>query len=663
MRAAALRMLAADAVQAANSGHPGMPLGLADVMTVLVERHLKFYSGAPDWPDRDRLILSAGHGSMLLYAMLSLSGYADFGIEQLKNFRQLGSMTPGHPEYHKGSGVETTTGPLGQGLANAVGFAIAEAFMQAKFGDSLVDHATYVIVGDGCLMEGVSHEAIGLAGHLGLSKLIVLWDDNNITIDGEVGLADSCHQLQRFQASGWNVGQCDGHDPASIDRAISEARQSDGPALVACKTRIGFGAPTKEGQASAHGAPLGDAEIAGLREALGWDYPPFEIPKAVCEQWQAIGSRGAEAYRSWIARRDTMPEHHQREFNRMLSGAMSSELQPAIDEFKSDIARSRPGIATRKASELILSQINPLIPEHIGGSADLTGSNNTKTSDLGVFERTSRSGRYLHYGIREHAMAAAMNGMALHGGIRPYGGTFLCFADYAKPAIRLSALMQLPVTYVMTHDSIGLGEDGPTHQPIEHLAMLRSLPDLQVIRPCDPVETAEAWQIALESCSKPTVIALSRQSVPTVRCEQHTTENLSRLGAYVLDEAVASDLQAVLIATGSEVALAMAAKAQLEAEGIGVRVVSMPCQELFQSADDDYRRKVLPPGPVRVAVEAACSFGWDRWLCGEGGSEQASAFVGIETFGASAPAEDLFSHFGITADEIVRAVRNLLDRR
>ena len=654
-RAAALRILAADAVQAARSGHPGMPLGMADVMTVLVRNHLKFHANDADWPDRDRLVLSAGHGSMLLYGMLYLTGHSTFDIEQIKQFRQLGSHTAGHPEYEPGSGVETTTGPLGQGLANAVGFAIAEESLRARFGEAVIDHRTYAIVGDGCLMEGISHEAIGLAGHLGLSRLIVLWDDNGITIDGAVELADSCSQEDRFRASGWMVQRCDGHDPEAIDHAISRAHRSDRPTLIACQTRIGFGAPSKEGSAAAHGAPLGEDEIAGLRKALGWEHPPFHIPDTIVADWRAIGERGAPAAQAWRDRLAALPDDRRREFDRRLARAIPPELTPALIDFKREMVRTCPQVATRKASEMVLERVNGIIHEHVGGSADLTGSNNTRTRDLGIFDRACRSGRYIHYGIREHAMAGAMNGMALHGGIRPYGGTFLCFADYCKPAIRLSALMKLPVTYVMTHDSIGLGEDGPTHQPIEHLAMLRAMPNVKLLRPCDAIETAEAWSIAVESRESPTVLALTRQSVPTLRTGD-PSPNQSERGAYVMAEATAGDAQAILIASGSEVALAMTAREHLETMGIGTRVVSMPCWELFTDTDVAYRREVLPAGPVRVGIEAGCSLGWERWL----GDETRSAFIGLDSFGASAPAEQLFVHFGVTVQAIVRAVEDLL---
>ncbi len=656
--ASAVRVLSMDAVQAAKSGHPGMPMGMADVATVLFRNHLRFDASNPGWPDRDRFILSAGHGSMLLYSLLHLTGYCDFGIDQLKNFRQLGYNTAGHPEFGHGAGIETTTGPLGQGLANAVGFAIAEEAMRARFGSQLVDHHTYVLVGDGCLMEGISHEAAGLAGRLKLSRLIALWDNNGITIDGKVELSDTTDQLGRFEAAGWSVIACDGHDPDDIDSSISKAKQGSRPTLIACKTNIGFGSPNKEGTASAHGAPLGEDEVQLTRDVYGWPFPPFEIPADIKDAWLGIGARGTADQKSWQSRLNTLPTRRRAEFDRVVEGKPPRKLKSALTLLKSEAARSNAGPATRKSSEIVLSSINPIMPEIIGGSADLTGSNNTLTPDLGVFDENTRDGRYIYYGIREHAMAAAMNGMALHGGVRPYGGTFLCFTDYARPSIRLSALMKVPVVYVMTHDSIGLGEDGPTHQPVEHLAMLRSTPNLQVIRPCDTVETAEAWQTALTTLDRPTVIALSRQGVPTLR-NSHIASNLTGRGAYIMREAQAPR-RVILMATGTEMSVADAARDLLEAQGIGTRVVSMPCWELFERQSEGYRRRVLPRGPVRVAIEAGVRQGWDKWLCSERGTERKSAFVGMTGFGASAPGSDLFTHFGITADAVVEEALSLL---
>jgi transketolase len=633
-------------------------MGMADVATVLFEKHLKFDAAAPDWPDRDRFVLSAGHGSMLLYGLLHLTGYADMTLEQLKNFRQLGSITAGHPEYGHAKGVETTTGPLGQGLANAVGMAMAEQSMAARFGKKVVDHRTYVIAGDGCLMEGVSHEAIGLAGRQKLSKLIVLWDDNGISIDGKVALSDVTDQMTRLLAAGWSVFSCDGHDPAAIDKAIAQAKQSPLPSMIACKTHIGFGSPAKQDSAGAHGSPLGAEEIAKVRKAYGWPHPAFEIPKDIRDAWAAIGARGAAARSAWEGVKATLSASRQVEFDRVIAGEPPKRLASAIRKLKKQIAEDQPKIATRKASENALAAINPVMPETIGGSADLTGSNNTLTKDLGVFDETNRKGRYVYYGIREHGMAAAMNGMALHGGVAPYGGTFLVFADYARGAMRLSALMGQRVVYVLTHDSIGLGEDGPTHQPVEHLAMLRATPNMTVLRPADAVETAEAWESALNNTAGPTVRALTRQNLPTVRTK-HSNRNLSANGAYVLAEAEGKR-RAILLATGSEVEIALAAREALEAEGIGTRVVSMPSWELFAAQPEAYRKRVLPSGPVRVGIEAAIGFGWDRWLTGERGKAAKAGFVGMEGFGASAPAGDLYKHFGVTAEATAEKVKALL---
>jgi transketolase len=657
-RAAAIRALAMDAVQAANSGHPGMPMGMADVATVLFEKHLKFDASAPNWPDRDRFILSAGHGSMLIYALLHLTGYEDMTLEQIKNFRQLGSITAGHPEYGHASGIETTTGPLGQGIANAVGFAMAEESLRARFGKKVVDHYTYVVAGDGCLMEGISHEAIGLAGMQKLSKLIMLWDDNNISIDGEVTLSDITDQKKRFQAAGWHVLECDGHDPEDIDRALTQAKDANKPSMIDCKTHIGFGSPAKQDTAKAHGSPLGADEIQATRDIYGWQHGAFEIPTDVLDAWRAIGRQGGEERAAWDERFAALSESRQTEMQRVWAGEAPKKLAGVIRAVKRQASENQPKVATRKSSEMVLEAVNPVMPETIGGSADLTGSNNTLTTDLGVFDPSNRKGRYVHYGIREHGMAAAMNGMVLHGGIRPYGGTFMCFTDYARGAMRLSALMGVPTTYVMTHDSIGLGEDGPTHQPVEHLAILRATPNINVFRPADTVETAEAWELALTSNKTPSVLALSRQGLPTVRTE-HKMRNLTAQGAYVLAEAD-DKRQAILMATGSEVEIAMAARELLQAEGIGTRVVSMPCWELFEAQDDAYRRKVLPPGPVRVAIEAGVRFGWDRWLFAEFGKRDKGRFIGMEGFGASGPANELYTYFGIRAEAVVEAVKGML---
>ncbi|MDP2737372.1 MAG: transketolase, partial [Pseudorhodobacter sp.] len=596
--------------------------------------------------------------SMLLYALLHLTGYRQMTLDQIRNFRQWGAITAGHPEYGHAEGIETTTGPLGQGLANAVGFAMAEQSMQARFGAKVVDHRTWVIAGDGCLMEGISHEAIGLAGMQKLNKLIVLWDNNDISIDGRISLSDRTDQQARFAAAGWTVLTCDGHDPDDIDRALSAAKTADGPVLVACKTIIGFGSPKKADSSSAHGSPLGTEEIAATKAVYGWEHGPFVIPAPIKADWEAIGAQGAAERAAWEARLATLPGGKRSEFLRQMAGDAPKKLTAAIRAFKKDACETAPKVATRKASEMVLAAVNPMVPETIGGSADLTGSNLTKTGDLGTFNAENRKGRYVYYGIREHGMAAAMNGMWLHGGVRPYGGTFMCFVDYARGAMRLSALMGLPVVYVMTHDSIGLGEDGPTHQPVEHLAICRATPNTWTFRPADVVETAEAWELALSSKSTPSVLALSRQNLPLLRTT-HTAQNLTARGGYVLAEAEGKR-QAILMATGSEVEIAMKARDLLQAQAIGTRVVSMPCMELFAAQDENYRRRVLPAGGVRVAVEAAARQPWDRWLLGERGRDGKAAFVGMEGFGASAPAERLYAEFGITAEAIVAKVQALL---
>ena len=635
-----------DAVEKAKSGHPGMPMGMADVATVLFQEQLKFDAARPDWPDRDRLVLSAGHGSMLLYALLHLTGYPEMTLEEIRNFRQLGSRTAGHPEYGHAPGIETTTGPLGQGLANAVGMALAERHLNAVFGDDLVDHRTWCIAGDGCLMEGISHEAISLAGHLKLSRLIVLFDDNRVSIDGPTELAVSDDQLARFAASGWATLACDGHDPRAISAALREATQQDRPTVVACRTTIGYGAPTLAGTAKTHGSPLGEKEVAGAREKLGWSHAPFEVPVEIATAWRAIGRRGAAAADAWEKR--LAASDQRAEFERRIAGRLPANWQDSLKPLKAAILKEKPAQATRVSSQKVLDVLVPALPELLGGSADLTGSNNTKAAAAAVLSAKNYGGRYVHYGVREHGMAAAMNGLALHRGIIPFGGTFLVFTDYCRPAIRLSALMGQRVVYVMTHDSIGLGEDGPTHQPVEHLAALRAMPNLLVLRPCDAIETAEAWEIALTEVGRPTVIALTRQNVPTLRSE--AGENLSALGGYIL--APASGPRAVtLIASGSEVSIALAAQQQLEAEGIAATVVSLVSWELFAQQPQHYRDEVLGPGALRVGIEAAGSFGWERWLGKDG------AFVGMTSFGASAPAEKLYKHFGITAEAVVAAVK------
>jgi len=646
----AIRALAMDAVQRANSGHPGMPMGMADVATVLISRFLKFDPADPEWPDRDRFVLSAGHGSMLLYALLYLTGYPGMDIEQLRNFRQLGSRTAGHPEYGHAPGIETTTGPLGQGLGNALGMALAERHLAARFGAELVDHHTYVIAGDGCLMEGISHEVISLAGHLRLDRLMVLFDDNRISIDGPTSLTVSDDQLARFTAAGWDVRAADGHDPDAIAEAIAAARETDRPSLIAFRTIIGFGAPTKQGTAATHGAPLGEDEVAAAREKLGWAHPPFEIPEPILATWRGFGARGALARAAW---RDTVKDSPKRaDFEAATAGALPQDWGDKIEAFKRKLAEDAPTVATRKASQMALEVINAAVPNTIGGSADLTGSNNTKTTELAPLTAQDYGGRYIYYGVREHAMAAVMNGLALHRGVIPYGATFLVFTDYARPAIRLSALMGLRVVYVMTHDSIGLGEDGPTHQPVEHLAVLRAIPNLTVFRPADAVETAECWALALERGAGPSVLALTRQGLAPVRTT-HVRENLCARGAY---EVAAADgaARVSLIATGSEVGLALAARERLQADGIPSRVVSMPCWELFAENDPATRASVLGEGTLKVGIEAAVSMGWERWLGDDG------LFVGMDGFGASAPAKDLYKHFGLTPEHVVKAVKDRL---
>ena len=656
-KATAIRALTLDAVAAANSGHSGMPMGMADVATVLFEKHLKFDASNPLWPDRDRFILSAGHGSMLIYSLLHLTGYEQFPLEEIKNFRQMGARTAGHPENFLADAIETTTGPLGQGIANSVGFAMAEELQRAQYGKKIVDHFTYVIAGDGCLMEGISHEAIALAGRHKLSKLIVMWDNNDITIDGPVSLSDKVDQVARFKAADWHVIEIDGHNPDEIDAALTEARKSDLPTMIACKTHIALGHAAQD-TSKGHGALTDADQMAAAKAAYGWTTGPFEVPADVKSAWEEIGKHGADDRRNWEERFDAMSRSKREEFNRALAGDAPKKLSATIKAFKKQTSENAPKLATRASSEKTLEVLNPLYTETVGGSADLTGSNNTKTADLGVFDVDNRGGRYVYWGIREHGMAAAMNGMALHGGIRPYGGTFMCFTDYARPAMRLAALMQVPSVFVMTHDSIGLGEDGPTHQPVEHLAISRATPNTYVFRPADTVETAEAWEIALSSKKTPSVLSLTRQGLPTVRLE-HKNKNLTEQGAYVLADAEGKR-QVILIATGSEVEIALKARDLLQAEGIGTRVVSMPCMELFAAQDEAYRRRVLPAGPVRVGVEAAVRQGWDRWLTGERGKWNKADFVGMDRFGASAPAEELFEKFDITPQNVADKAKALL---
>ncbi len=639
----AIRFLAIDAVQTANSGHPGMPMGMADVATVLFARHIKINPSDPAWPDRDRFVLSAGHGSMLHYALNHLLGYADMTMDQLRRFRQMGAITAGHPEYGMASGIETTTGPLGQGLASAVGMALAERMMAARFGAPLVDHRTWVIAGDGCLQEGISHEAIDLAGHLRLDRLTVLWDDNSISIDGGTELSTSTNQLSRFRAAGWHVQTVDGHDPEAIDKAISTAVKAPRPSLIACKTTIGYGSPNLAGTAKTHGAPLGADEVAATRAALGWTHDPFVIPEHIAKAWNTAGQRSLNAYADWQSRHGA--SRKMKQFDAALGGVHPQRLWRDLKTLRQQFKAEQPKLATRQSSQQTLEVINGATALTIGGSADLTGSNLTRTSQMESVSARKFKGRYIYFGVREHGMAAAMNGMALHGGMVPYGGTFLVFSDYARGAMRLSALMGQQVIYVMTHDSIGLGEDGPTHQPVEHLAMLRATPNLYVFRPGDAVEVAESWEAALTITNAPSVLSLSRQATPTLRRE-NSTLNQSLKGGYVLIEPGAKR-DVTIIATGTELALAVEAAEKLKADhGIHAAVVSMPCQELFEQQDLTYQEIVLGFGP-RIAVEAASGFGWERYTSGFG------AFVGMNSFGESAPASDLYQHFGITVEAVV----------
>jgi transketolase len=653
----AIRALAMDAVEQAKSGHPGMPMGTADFATVLFTQFLKFDPSDAAWPDRDRFVLSAGHGSMLLYALLYLTGYPAMTLDQIKRFRQLDSITPGHPEYGHTPGVETTTGPLGQGLANAVGMTIAERHLASEFGDGVVNHRTYVIASDGDLMEGVSQEAIALAGHLKLNKLIVLFDDNGISIDGALSLADSVDQIKRFEAAGWSASRIDGHDPVAIGAALKHAQGSDRPVLIACKTKIGFGAPTKTGKASAHGSPLGADEIKGARAALGWDYAPFEVPADVLAAWREAGARSKTAHADWNKRLAALEEGKRAEFERRMKGDLPSQaLDDAVAAVKQSLAATPKDIATRSSSEFALEALVPAVPAMIGGSADLTGSNNTRTKSMRAISAADFSGRFIHYGVREHGMAAAMNGMALHGGIIPYSGTFLVFSDYCRPSIRLAALMGIRVIHVMTHDSIGLGEDGPTHQPVEQLAALRAIPNLLVFRPADAVETIECWQLALRNKNRPSVLALTRQALPQLR-RALDADNKCAAGAYEIapgDGKAQGKADVSLFATGSEVSLAVEARKLLAAKGIAARVVSVPCFSLLAEAPETQRRAVIGEARVNVGVEAAVRQGWDAII------GPAGVFIGMSSFGASAPYKELYKKFGITPEAIAAAaLRNL----
>jgi transketolase len=643
----AVRALAMDAVEAAKSGHPGLPMGAADIATVLFQRFLKFDAGAPHWPDRDRFVLSAGHGSMLIYALLHLTGHASLPLDEIKRFRQLGSKTPGHPENFVTEGVETTTGPLGQGIATAVGMALAERHLAANFGDDIVDHYTYVLASDGDLMEGVSQEAIALAGHLKLAKLIVLFDDNGISIDGPLSIADSVDQLKRFEAAGWAACRIDGHDPEAIAAAINAAQKADKPTLIACRTTIGYGAPKRAGTSKAHGEPLGAEELAGAKAALGWEHGPFEVPDDIRAEWLKIGSRGRAAREAWEGRFKAKPAELAAEFTRRMAGQRPGELAKAVAALKTKLAAEKPTLATRKASEVTLEAIVPAMPELVLGSADLTGSNNTRTKDLKAVTPGDYAGRYIHYGIREHGMAAAMNGMSLHGGIVPAGGTFLVFADYLRPAARLAALAGIPAIYVLTHDSIGLGEDGPTHQPVEHLASLRSMPNMRVFRPADAMETAECWQLALERTDGPSALALTRQNLPALR-HAADAENRCATGAYELSPAEGA-AKVTIFASGSEVEIALEAQKLLVERKLGARVVSVPSLDLFLAQPESVRRAIIGDAPVKIAVEAAVRFGWDALIGPDG------AFIGMSGFGASAPYKELYRHFGITAEAVAEA--------
>jgi transketolase len=652
----AIRALAMDAVEQAKSGHPGLPMGAADIATVLFTRFLKFDPADPAWPDRDRFVLSAGHGSMLIYALLHLLGYEQMTIDEIKRFRQLGSLTPGHPENFVTPGVETTTGPLGQGLANAVGMAIAERHLAATFGPDLVDHRTYVLASDGDLMEGISQEAIALAGHLKLNKLVVLFDDNGISIDGPLALADSVDQVKRFEAAGWVAARVDGHDPEAIATAIAKAQASDRPSLIACRTIIGFGAPSKAGTEKCHGSALGADEIKGARERLGWSEPPFVVPADVRDMWRRAALSGKAAHQAWTDRLKAAPPNRRAEFERRVRGELAKdEFAAAVRSVKEKLAATPKEVATRAASESALEALTVALPEMVGGSADLTGSNNTKPKGMTVLSAADYAGRFIHYGVREHGMAAAMNGMALHGGVVPYSGTFLVFSDYCRPAIRLAALAGLRVIHVMTHDSIGLGEDGPTHQPVEHLAALRAIPNLYVFRPCDAVETIECWQLALENSHAPSVLVLTRQNLPQLRLG-FTESNRCAAGAYEIATAENNESEVSLFASGSEVAIAIEARKILRAGGVSARVVSVPCFELFRERPAAERRDVIGRARVKVAVEAAVRQGWDEIIGSEG------AFIGMTTFGASGPYKELYKHFGITPEKVAAAALRELER-
>lgn len=650
----AIRFLSIDAIEKANSGHPGLPLGMADVATILYQHFLKFDPKHPTWPDRDRFVLSAGHGSMLLYALNYLTGYEGMTIESLKEFRQLGAHTAGHPEKDQYLGIETTTGPLGQGLGNAVGMAIAEHLLRTQFGEHLFNHFTYVIAGDGCLMEGISHEAISLAGHLNLSKLIVLFDDNHISIDGPTSLSVSDDQLKRFEACGWQVQAIDGHNPEAIYLALQKAQQAKAPSMIACRTTIGYGAPTKAGTSAVHGSSLGEEELLKMREALNWSSPAFEVPAPILDAWRSFGARGEQAYTSWKNHLQDSEPNIKNEIERRFKGELPKGWQDHIKELINGFHSQKPTASTRILSGQVLDTLVPKIPELLGGSADLTGSNNTKAKGSQSISSEKFSGNYIHYGVREHAMAAAMNGISLHGGFIPYGGTFLAFTDYCRPSIRLSALMQTRTIYIMTHDSIGLGEDGPTHQPVEHLAALRAIPNLNVFRPADSIEVAECWELALESQTTPSLLVLTRQNLPLLRT-YNTEENLSKKGGYVLSEDPKAEI--TLLSTGSEVSIAIKAQEELKNRGISARVVSLPCWRLFDLQEKEYREKVLGLHTIRIAIEAAIPFGWEKYI------SSPENFIGMHGFGASGPYQELYRHFEITVEAVVELATNKLKEK
>jgi transketolase len=647
LMANALRALSMDAVEAAKSGHPGLPLGAADVATTLFANILKFDPTAPEWPDRDRFILSAGHGSMLLYSLLHVLGYDGVTLDEIRNFRQMGSRTPGHPEYGHTVGVETTTGPLGQGIANGVGMALAEEILSARFGKDIVDHRTWVLASDGDLMEGISQEALAFAGHIRLKKLTILFDDNGISIDGPLSLSDSTDQCARFAASGWNTIAVDGHDPVALLDAMKQAEQSETPTLIACKTTIGYGAPTKAGLSISHGSPLGKDEIEGTRRNLGWTSGSFDVPQNVRDLWTQAACRSVGIRAAWVKRFKALSPEIQADFERAMKGELPASFKKTIAKFKDELISKPLEVATRKSSELVIERIADVLGDLVSGSADLTGSNNTKVKALAKIEPGNFAGRFVHWGIREHSMAAAMNGMALHGGVIPVSGTFLVFSDYCRPALRLAALMGIRAVHVFTHDSIGVGEDGPTHQPVEHLAALRAIPNLQVLRPCDTVETAECWEIAVVSSKRPSVLALTRQNLPQLRLKDEV-QNLSARGAYEINPAK-GEARVSLFASGSEVSLAVDAKKTLESQGVAARVVSVPCLDLFLEQDEAYRASVIGTAPVRIAVEAGIRLGWDAVIGSKG------IFIGMDSFGASGPYLEVYKHFGITAEAVVKA--------